>query len=139
MSANVCEGFILDIGKQISVDIFVSNEVEGHGDIWGVDLYLYEDDRYYFKINVIVKWPTNGGQNVKRTVLILFASIISFIYLLLVILMFKREIEKKEEKKKSQPKTKLLSPSEYFSLGSRTEKPVRKLFQIHNEQIQSVK
>lgn len=111
ISANICEGFILDIGKQISFDIAVGHEIGEYGGIWGADLYLYEDDRYYFKINVIVKGPASSGQNVKRTLLILFASIISFIYLLLVILMFKREIEKKEEKKKSHPKTKLLSPS----------------------------
>lgn len=54
-------------------------------------------------------------------------TLISFIYVVLVIFKLKKEIDEKEKLRKKHVKTRIMASGMYYQLGSRLEKKVRKL------------
>lgn len=61
-----------------------------------INLYLYSDDAFYFRFNVVVKGIHNNEYvSWEKSAYSFAMNAISFVYLLLVILMFKKEIDQK--------------------------------------------
>lgn len=92
------------------------------------DIYLYSWQDYYFKLQMLfitnqadASGTTKPAQSsfMTKSVNYFLLTLISFIYVVLVIFKLKKEIDEKEKLRKKHVKTRIMASGMYYQLGSR--------------------